>query len=80
MSGCENDDKHTEYCNHCFTCHDCIAEYEGDVVQKSRIQAFINNQKQSQKKLEKSDASKSVIKAAGFKHTVRILEQLLKGA
>ena len=26
MSGCENDSLHNDYCNKCFTCHDCLSE------------------------------------------------------
>jgi polyferredoxin len=26
MSNCENNSDHGDYCNNCFTCHDCLAE------------------------------------------------------
>jgi hypothetical protein len=26
MSKCENNSDHGDYCNNCFTCHDCLSE------------------------------------------------------
>ena len=28
MSECEENETHNNYCDHCFTCHDCLNEHE----------------------------------------------------
>jgi len=38
MSKCESDETHTEYCNHCATCHECLAEHQEFMERKLAIQ------------------------------------------
>lgn len=37
MAGCENDGDHTDYCEHCATCHDCLAEGEEVIARDYQI-------------------------------------------
>ncbi len=34
MSSCESNDKHTNYCSECATCHDCLEENQVNIEQK----------------------------------------------